>query len=54
MAELVGHLERHGDVERVPDPDDRGATLVRATARGGAGRLRGFLEEPNARRPPEG
>lgn len=35
MAELVQHLERHGYVERVPDPSDRRAKLVRATARGG-------------------
>jgi DNA-binding MarR family transcriptional regulator len=34
MAELVEHLERHGYVERVPDPSDRRAKLVRATARG--------------------
>ena len=34
MAELVAHLERHGYVERVPDPVDRRARLVRATARG--------------------
>ena len=34
MAELVAHLERHGYVERVPDPADRRARLVRATARG--------------------
>jgi DNA-binding MarR family transcriptional regulator len=34
MAELVAHLERHGYVERVPDPQDRRAKLVRATARG--------------------
>ena len=34
MAELVAHLERHGYVERVPDPADRRAQLVRATARG--------------------
>ncbi|MET0510870.1 MAG: MarR family transcriptional regulator [Thermoleophilaceae bacterium] len=34
MAELVAHLERHGYVERVPDPSDRRAKLVRATARG--------------------
>jgi DNA-binding MarR family transcriptional regulator len=34
MAELVAHLERHGYVERVPDPRDRRAKLVRATARG--------------------
>jgi DNA-binding MarR family transcriptional regulator len=35
MAELVAHLERHGYVERVPDPDDRRAKLVRATRKGG-------------------
>ena len=35
MAELVAHLEQHGYVERVPDPGDRRAKLVRATARGG-------------------
>ena len=35
MAELVAHLERHGYVERIPDPADRRAKLVRATARGG-------------------
>ncbi len=35
MAELVAHLERHGYVERVPDPADGRAKLVRATARGG-------------------
>jgi DNA-binding MarR family transcriptional regulator len=34
MAQLVEHLERHGYVERVPDPADRRARLVRATARG--------------------
>jgi DNA-binding MarR family transcriptional regulator len=34
MAELVDHLERHGYVERIPDPTDRRAKLVRATARG--------------------
>jgi DNA-binding MarR family transcriptional regulator len=34
MAELVGHLERTGYVERVPDPADRRARLVRATDRG--------------------
>jgi DNA-binding MarR family transcriptional regulator len=34
MAELVAHLERHGYVERVPDPKDRRAKLVRATNRG--------------------
>jgi DNA-binding MarR family transcriptional regulator len=35
MAELVAHLERHGYVERVPDPADRRAKLVKPTARGG-------------------
>jgi DNA-binding MarR family transcriptional regulator len=34
MAELVAHLERHGYVERIPDPGDRRAKLVRATPRG--------------------
>jgi DNA-binding MarR family transcriptional regulator len=34
MAELVAHLERHGYVERVADPGDRRARLVRATDRG--------------------
>src|SRR3954464_13658937 len=34
MAEVVAHLERHGYVERLPDPADRRAVLVRATARG--------------------
>jgi len=34
MAELVAHLERHGYVERIPDPGDRRAKLVKATARG--------------------
>ena len=34
MAELVAHLERLGYVERVRDPSDRRAKLVRATPRG--------------------
>jgi DNA-binding MarR family transcriptional regulator len=34
MAELVEHLEHYGYVERVPDPDDRRAKLVRATKKG--------------------
>lgn len=34
MAELVAHLERLGYVERVPDPSDGRAMLVRATPRG--------------------
>ncbi len=36
MAQLVSHLEEHGYVERVPDPGDRRAKLVRTTARGRA------------------
>ena len=34
MAELVGHLEKHGYVTRVTDPNDRRAKLVTPTARG--------------------
>lgn len=34
MAELVGHLERHGYVVRAPDPTDRRAKLVLPTAAG--------------------
>lgn len=34
MAQLVAHLEEHGYVERVPDPADGRAKLVRATDRG--------------------
>jgi DNA-binding MarR family transcriptional regulator len=34
MGEVVDHLERHGYVERVPDPTDGRAKLVRLTARG--------------------
>ena len=34
MAELVIHLEMHGYVERVPDPGDRRAKLVRSTSKG--------------------
>jgi DNA-binding MarR family transcriptional regulator len=34
MAELVLHLEQLGYVERVPDPSDRRAKLVRATRLG--------------------
>ena len=34
MAELVAHLESLGYVERLQDPGDRRATLVRATAKG--------------------
>jgi len=34
MAELVAHLERLGYVERISDPSDRRAKLVRVTPRG--------------------
>ena len=34
MAELVAYLEARGYVERVPDPRDRRARLVRPTERG--------------------
>ena len=34
MAELVGHLSRHGYVEFAPDPTDGRAKRVRLTARG--------------------
>jgi DNA-binding MarR family transcriptional regulator len=34
MAELVDYLEAHGYIERVPDPSDRRAVLVRRTERG--------------------
>jgi DNA-binding MarR family transcriptional regulator len=34
MAELVHHLEAHGYVTRVPDPNDRRAKLVLPTDRG--------------------
>jgi DNA-binding MarR family transcriptional regulator len=36
MGELVAHLEAHGYVERVPDPSDGRAKLVRATPSGQA------------------
>lgn len=36
MGELVDHLERHGYVERVPDPTDGRAKLVRLTPLGQA------------------
>src|SRR5579885_1601175 len=36
MGELVDHLARHGYVERVPDPSDGRAKLVRLTERGHA------------------
>lgn len=34
MSALVDHLEKHGYVERVPDPDDARASRIRLTARG--------------------
>jgi DNA-binding MarR family transcriptional regulator len=34
MASLVAHLEAHGYVERITDPSDGRAKLVRTTARG--------------------
>ena len=34
MAELVVHLEQHGYVVRMPDPDDRRAKLVLPTDKG--------------------
>jgi DNA-binding MarR family transcriptional regulator len=34
MGYLVAYLEAHGYVERVPDPTDRRAQLVRRSARG--------------------
>src|ERR671917_2922307 len=51
MAELVAHLERHGYVERVPDPADGRAKLVRATARGAEvfAVVRAFIAEVDAR-----
>jgi DNA-binding MarR family transcriptional regulator len=51
MAELVAHLEAHGYVERVPDPADRRAKLVRTTARGRAvfAEVRTFVAEVDAR-----
>ena len=36
MGELVAHLESHGYIERVPDPGDGRAKLVRVTASGQA------------------
>src|SRR5215468_10464789 len=36
MGEMVDELVRHGYLERVADPADRRARLIRATARGRA------------------
>jgi len=54
MAQLVAHLEAHGYVERVPDPADRRAKLVRTTARGRAvfAIVREFVAELDERRWP--
>jgi DNA-binding MarR family transcriptional regulator len=51
MAELVAHLERHGYVERVRDPSDGRAKLVRATRKGNQlyAIAREFVEETEAR-----
>lgn len=51
MAQLVAHLEAHGYVERVPDPADGRAKLVRATARGLAvfALVREFVADVEAR-----
>jgi DNA-binding MarR family transcriptional regulator len=51
MTQLVEHLERHGYVERVPDPADGRAQLVRATPRGSAvfTVVREFVAEVDAR-----
>ena len=55
MGELVDHLARHGYVERVPDPTDGRARLVRLTDRGRevcllAGRIVAGLEAAWAER----
>jgi DNA-binding MarR family transcriptional regulator len=51
MAQLVAHLEAHGYLERVPDPRDRRAKLVRTTARGRAvfSIVRDFVAEVDKR-----
>jgi DNA-binding MarR family transcriptional regulator len=51
MAQLVEHLEGHGYLERVPDPLDGRAKLVRTTARGGEvfAVVREFVAELEAR-----
>ena len=58
MAQLVAHLEAHGYVERVADPADGRAKLVRATGRGrdvyrgrprAGGRSRGAADRPAGR-----
>jgi DNA-binding MarR family transcriptional regulator len=51
MAQLVAHLEATGYVERVADPADRRAKLVRTTARGRAvfAIVRDFVADTDAR-----
>lgn len=51
MAQLIQHLEDHGYVERVPDPADGRAKLVRTTARGREvfALVREFVAEVDAR-----
>jgi DNA-binding MarR family transcriptional regulator len=51
MAQLVARLEEHGYVERVPDPSDRRAKLVRTTARGRSvfAIVRDFIAEVDVR-----
>jgi DNA-binding MarR family transcriptional regulator len=51
MAQLVEHLETHGYLERVPDPGDGRAKLVRATPRGAEvfAVVRDFVAEIDAR-----
>ena len=51
MAQLVAHLEAHGYVERIPDPSDGRAKLVRATDRGAAvfAMVRDYVAEVEAR-----
>jgi DNA-binding MarR family transcriptional regulator len=50
MSALVDHVEKRGYVERVPDPHDARASLIRLTARGRtfARAIRGFAREIEA------
>src|SRR4051794_21039785 len=51
VGEVVSELEERGYVERVPDPDDGRAKIIRLTARGEAAWTLGhsFLDEIRAR-----
>jgi DNA-binding MarR family transcriptional regulator len=51
MSELVAYLEGHGYVERIPDPNDARAKLVRLTAKGHelSRTAAGHMEEIEAR-----